>query len=269
MPSMEENNANSLSSALQELSQRASKPLAEQIASQLNQLILDKNLHRGDKLPNEYDLAVILNVGRSTVREAIKLLVARNVLEIKRGKGTFVRENMGVTDDPLGFAYAPDQLRLAIDLIEIRMQLEPWITSLAAQRATDQEVEELQKRCDAVTAKIRVGEDHGNADIQLHTYIAACTHNQVMPELVHTITYCVAIFTKFRSKDLLKGTIASHEAIIDAIRRHDPVLAYQAMAGHITNNFATIRSIMIEQNREDILQSLDQIEQNSMKTLFS
>lgn len=269
MPNVEDNNSNILSSSLQGLSQRVSKPLAEQIADQLNQMILDKNLHRGDKLPNEYDLAVILNVGRSTVREAIKLLVARNVLEIKRGKGTFVRENMGVTDDPLGFAYAPDQLRLAIDLIEIRMQLEPWITSLAAQRATNREIDELQMRCDAVTAKIRANEDHGNADIQLHTYIASCTHNQVMPELVHTITYCVAIFTKFRSKGLLKDTIASHEAIVNAIRGHNPTLAYQAMSKHITNNFSTLRSILAEQNREDILQSLEQIEKNSMKISLS
>ena len=65
-------------------------PLAEQVAEQIRQLIIDRQLTHGEKLPNEFELAQQLNVGRGTVREAVKLLVARNVLEIRRGRGTFV-----------------------------------------------------------------------------------------------------------------------------------------------------------------------------------
>ena len=64
-------------------------PLAEQVAGQIRQLIIDRQLTNGEKLPNEFELAQQLNVGRGTVREAVKLLVARNVLEIRRGRGTF------------------------------------------------------------------------------------------------------------------------------------------------------------------------------------
>lgn len=61
-------------------------PLAEQAAEQISQLIIDRQLTNGEKLPNEFELAEQLNVGRGTVREAVKLLVARNVLEIRRGR---------------------------------------------------------------------------------------------------------------------------------------------------------------------------------------
>lgn len=108
--------------------------LAEQVADQINQVIIDQNINAGEKLPNEFELAARLNVGRGTIREAVKLLVARNCLEIRRGKGTFVVEKPGQIEDPLGFAYVKDKITLAVDLMELRLQLEPWVAQLAAQR---------------------------------------------------------------------------------------------------------------------------------------
>ena len=108
--------------------------LAEQVADQINQVIIDQNINAGEKLPNEFELAAHLNVGRGTIREAVKLLVARNCLEIRRGKGTFVVEKPGQIEDPLGFAYVKDKITLAVDLMELRLQLEPWVAQLAAQR---------------------------------------------------------------------------------------------------------------------------------------
>ena len=74
--------------------------LAEQVADQINQVIIDQNINAGEKLPNEFELAARLNVGRGTIREAVKLLVARNCLEIRRGKGTFVAVLAGGAQDP-------------------------------------------------------------------------------------------------------------------------------------------------------------------------
>ena len=77
----------------------------------------------GDRLPNEYELAQRLGVGRSTVREAIKLLVSQNVLEIHRGNGTFVCEQTGVAADPLGLKFIPGKKKLGLDLCEIRFMI--------------------------------------------------------------------------------------------------------------------------------------------------
>lgn len=77
------------------------KSLPEQVSEQIRQLIIDQNLKVGSKIPNEFELCQQLNVGRGTVREAIKLLVSRNVLEIQRGKGTYVADQHGIGGRPL------------------------------------------------------------------------------------------------------------------------------------------------------------------------
>lgn len=76
---------------------------------QIIQVILDRNMKAGDKLPNEYDLARELGVGRSTLREAIKRLVARNILTARQGAGTFVSEKNGVPEDPLGLTFMMEE----------------------------------------------------------------------------------------------------------------------------------------------------------------
>lgn len=238
--------------------------LPDQIADKISQLIIDRDLHRGDKLPNEYELANQFNVGRSTIREAIKILTVRNCVEIKRGKGTFIREPFKIAEDPLGFSNAKDQLTLAKDLIEIRMRLEPWIAALAAQRIQQDEAEKLQDLCNQVKEKILSGEDHFEADIHFHTFLASCTHNQAMPELIQAITYCIAIFTKFRSKDLLESTIKTHQGVVDAVISRDTMAAYKEMSRHVTDNIPALHAIAVRQKRHDIMDELERIKKNSV-----
>ena len=80
------------------------RPLVERTADAIIKFITSENLTAGDKLPNEYELAKTLDVGRSTIREAVRSLVSRNILEVRQGSGTYVSENTGISDDPLGFA---------------------------------------------------------------------------------------------------------------------------------------------------------------------
>lgn len=210
--------------------------LPEQVAAQIDQLIIDQNIGSGQKLPNEFELAERLNVGRGTIREAVKLLVARNCLEVRRGKGTYVVEKIGQVEDPLGFAYVRDKIGLAMDLMEVRLRVEPWVAQLAAQRILEEEKEELRTRCEEVTAMIRAGSDHGTADKAFHAYIAQCTHNSVITEIVPVITYSVEMYTKFRSPKLLEDTIRTHQQITDAICAHEAQTAYDAMYAHVAQN---------------------------------
>ena len=106
-------------------------PLSEKVANQISDLIKEQNIAVGDRLPNEFELAEKLNVGRGTIREAVKILVARNCLEIRRGKGTFVTAALGKVEDPLGFEFIKDKIKLSEELYEIRVHMEPWISSLA------------------------------------------------------------------------------------------------------------------------------------------
>ena len=217
--------------------------LSERVARQISDLIKERNLSAGDKLPNEFELGESLNVGRGTIREAVKLLVARNCLEIRRGKGTFVTEELGRVSDPLGFEYVADKARLAEELYEIRAQLEPWIASLAARRIRDEEKEELQRRRAAVEEKILTGADHGEADVAFHHCIARCTHNDVLTEILSIVTYSVQLFTRFRDPGILLRTLETHRAIADAICAGDEEAAREAMLRHIESNRESIEML--------------------------
>ena len=225
--------------------------LSERVAQQISELIKERNIAVGDKLPNEFELAENLNVGRGTIREAIKILVARNCLEIRRGKGTYVTEEIGRVDDPLGFEFVTDKIKLAEELYEIRSHLEPWIASLAARRIQEDEKEELRKHCKAVEDKIRAGEDHGEVDVAFHQYIAACTHNSVLKEMIPIITYSVQLFTRDREPEALQNTIESHSAITRAICANDPEWARRAMMEHTESNLRSINLLKINQREAE------------------
>ena len=121
------------------------KTLAEQAAKELIDLIRQGSYGPGDKLPTEAELSERLGVGRNTVREALRLLVSRNIVTIRQGAGTFISEKQGVADDPFGFSMVEDRKKLNRDLIQVRVMLEPPIAALAAQNAEAGDIEKLEE----------------------------------------------------------------------------------------------------------------------------
>ncbi len=94
-----------------------------------------------DKLPNETVLCERLNVGRSSLREAMRALASRNIVTIRQGSGTYVASSTGVINDPLGLNFIKNKQKLIHDLMEIRFLLEPSIAALAAMHAEDKEIQ--------------------------------------------------------------------------------------------------------------------------------
>ena len=224
--------------------------LPERTAEQISKLIIERRLTSEDKRPSEFELAELLHVGRGTVREGIKLLVARNVLEIRRGKGTFIASNPGEVPDPLGFTYYPDQFRLALDLAEIRSQLEPWVARMAAEHATEKNLDELRESCSVVEQDILNEQDHSKNDVLFHIAIAKCTQNLVVPKLIPIITYAVTLFVSLTESRLRTETIIGHREILEAIRDKDSRRAEQAMAQHIEYNRALLEEIIRKLKKE-------------------
>ena len=116
--------------------QNSRKLLGSQIEEQILSYIRMTPLQVGDKLPNEFELADMFQVGRSTIREAVKALAIKGVLEVRRGAGTFVSSTMVIEDDPLGLGKLDDKYKLAMELFEVRLMLEPEIAAKAAEYAT-------------------------------------------------------------------------------------------------------------------------------------
>ena len=90
-------------------------------------MILDKPFRIGEKLPNEFALGEKFGVGRSTVREAVKLLISRGILEVRRGSGTYVVGTTPSDMDPLGLRHLEDKMSFALDLADVRILSEPGI----------------------------------------------------------------------------------------------------------------------------------------------
>ena len=126
----------------------SSRPLAEQVAQRIKDYILEEKLKSGDKLPTETALAREMGVARSTVREAIKRLESQNILTVRHGAGSFVTDQPGLADDPLGLDFIEDKERLAFDLLEVRNIIEPAIAALAARHATPEDIERAASMAD-------------------------------------------------------------------------------------------------------------------------
>jgi len=126
------------------------KLLASQVEDALMDDILNKPVPIGEKIPNEYELAEMYGVGRSTIRETVKSLVSKGILEVRQGSGTYVIGTDTLENDPLGFSKYEDKYKLALELFEVRLMLEPEIAALAAQKATEQDKEEIVRLCDEV-----------------------------------------------------------------------------------------------------------------------
>ena len=195
-----------------------------------------EGLGDGERLPTERELAEIIGVGRSTLREALQRLCARNVLEVRRGVGTFVSYKHGVADDPLGFTLIRDKERLARDLIEFRILIEPHSAALAAQNATKADIEELDYLCTSIDELIKAGKPHLVKDQQFHTCIARCSGSIILPKLMPLIHGAISVFIEETHGELKEETMRTHRAILNAIRAHDAVAAKDAMYLHLIYN---------------------------------
>ena len=228
---------------LSELESYNKKPLAEQVAEHILKGIVENGLEAGDKIPNEFELAEAIGVGRGTVREAIKILASRQVVEIRRGAGTFVSENQGMVEDPLGLSFLKDKTHLALDLLAVRMMLEPEIAALAARNASHKQMGELKDQMNKVEDLINSGEDHTREDILFHQKIAVCSGNMVVEKLVPIINSAVTLFVDVTKARLGKETIETHREIVDCISRRDSEGARCAMNMHLAYNRKLIKAL--------------------------
>ena len=207
------------------------KSLPQKISEDIISLILEENLQPGDKLPNETILSERLNAGRSSVREAMKLLASRNIVTIRQGSGTYIASSPGMVEDPLGFTFIGNKQKLIHDLLEVRFLLEPSIAAMAATNAEEKDI-------------LNNHEDHTHKDIEFHAAIALSSKNVVVPRLIPVINSSIPLFVESTGNTLHKETIETHREIADAIAAHDPLRAQDAMYLHLVYNRKRIHLAM-------------------------
>ena len=217
--------------------------LSQQTARRLYSLIAaEKKIAPGEKLPNELELAQEMGVSRATLREAIQALAAQGVLEVRRGRGTFVSERVAEIDD-FGFS-ALDRVRGQLrDLFELRAVFEPEMAALACRRASAEELADVLTQGERVAACIRAGEDRTQADRDFHAAIVRATHNEFMTRLLPIINQAVetAIVSGGREEELARSTLRDHALLMEFFQKRDPDGARHAMAIHMRHAMDEMR----------------------------
>lgn len=210
--------------------------VADGIAEQIRRMILDSVIPSGEKLPTEGELMERFGVSRSSVREAIKILQTEHIVEIRRGKGTYVATNMGVGADPLGLRFS-DQTQDEIlgNLMEARALIEPEIAYAAALRRTEQQVRDMESLLDEMDSVHMRGEDYTPYDCRFHALIAECTQNKVFSRLVPIINDSIiaaVIHTVHVTGSYQRGA-KCHRLLLESIQKGDPEAAKAAAKKHI------------------------------------
>jgi GntR family transcriptional repressor for pyruvate dehydrogenase complex len=214
-----------------QLAQVKSVSPREAVSEQILALIRSGALRPGDRLPSEPELMAMTGVSRPSVREAIRSLASMQLVEIRRGKGTYVQEvaSSGLTDGQVLLMLA-DHKALE-DLVEVRLTLEPLVARLAAERADESDVRVLAQAVDAMR-RARSHDEWRAAHLAFHEGLAHATHNIILTK----IWTLVQIFLK--DSPMVTGTPSVprvHEDLHEAIAAHDTERATAAMEHHLTD----------------------------------
>jgi GntR family transcriptional regulator, transcriptional repressor for pyruvate dehydrogenase complex len=207
----------------------------EEIVRQVKQLIAEGKLKSGDRLPPERDLALKFMVSRTSVREALRALQSRGLVEIRAGEGAFVRDiSVETLIEPLALVILPHREAVG-ELFEARRLLEPAIAALAARRATHEELGEMERILDEQSREVTQGRTGVTQDAALHAAIANSAHNRAITRIVNAL---IDLLTQSREESLLTPgrptrSHEDHRRILAAIKRRDEVAAHRAMLDHL------------------------------------
>jgi len=206
----------------------------EEVAKQIERLIL-KKLKPGDKLPSERELAEILQVSRSSIRDAIRSLELVGLVEPRQGAGTIVRERSAESSvNPFTDTLKRRQ-ELVTELLDFRKMLEPPLAARAATHASAEDISEMEE----ILQRQEEKQDQGNVasaeDAEFHYSIALASGNSVVLKVIDTLMDLLRE-TRENSLQVLgrsQKSLAGHRRILAAIKRHDAEAAKSAMRRHI------------------------------------
>ena len=215
----------------------AASALAVRIADQLTEMIAGRRFLPGDKLPSEPELAEELKVSRTTLREALRILSTRGLVEARRGIGTFITQSKSVHADY-------DVLKIqntnvsTKDLYEMRLMFEPQAAYYACLRASDEELATIFRYGELDEQMIRRRDPlWDESEQKFHNSIASATHNQFITALLPIFNRAIhqGIILANESPEVSEMTLHDHRVLMEYLRDRNPEGAKTAMYLHIIN----------------------------------
>jgi len=222
--------------------------IANAIARQIENIIIDGSLAPGQKIPSERQLSTKLKVSRSAVREALRELAGKGLVRTQQGRGSFVAEIIcpQQTDNPFMQLYF-EHGRTLYDLYEVRAQLEGQAAELAALRATSKDIVYITKTYYAIDSSSSSSAAH--RDQAFHQAIVEASHNPVLMHLLASLQQLVlhsvqASVINLNPLQKYKNQIDKHHRqIFLAITNRQPTKAKKAAQAHVTFVSASLREM--------------------------
>lgn len=206
----------------------------EDVIEQIENMILEGNLSPGDVLPTERELAQAFGISRGTLREAFRILEREGLIETRPGGGRFLSKGLNKAEDQKRIIENIERATI-IELLEARELFETGIVELAAKRATEQDIQEIETALEKWGKFDADSDDPASPDQAFHLSIAKATHNVVLVNLIDlhmdllqkTMTKTAEI--PGRKEEVYK----EHFAILQAVKEKDPAKAREAILHHL------------------------------------
>lgn len=219
--------------------------LSDQVAAQIQALVLRQEIRPGEKLPPERELCEKLGVSRTVVREAVRSLVARGLLEVRRGDGTVVRSpDAALVSEMMTMMLRAGGQDISFShLQEVRSLLEVAIAGLAAERRTPDDLRQIADQLRAMREREQDPQAWAAADVAFHAAIAGATHNPLYPLLLGSIADMLmeVRLTGVRLPETPRRALRYHEEILDRIAAGDAAGARDRMQAHLRESEETYR----------------------------
>jgi len=209
--------------------------LSVQAVHQIRELIRTGELNKGDRLPAERELSERLGVSRTVVREAIKMLRTSGYVKVRMGVGTFVAEDpVNILEDSLSYSNDPESKKIA-DLHQVREVLEPAVAALAAQNATLEDIQKMEKVIQDMELNLSNRYRYIEADKLFHVALAEATKNNVFTILLNSIVDLLQEARRLAISTPGAGERSSHyhRRILDAVKNRDAEEAFNTMSEHM------------------------------------
>ncbi len=212
------------------LSKVIKKPsVAYTVMQRITQAIINHEINPGDELPSETELSISMGVGKSSVREAIKMLSVMGVVESVQGDGTFIRHSV----DEQGINPLVYQMILMQSgdeyIFELRKMFEPAYTLLAMEHATPEDIKKIAKAVENLELNVQANKQTANDDLSFHEAILQATHNPYVIKIGQTVLQLFVASIRNSMSNIPGQAVADHKMILQAFIDRDKAKLTEAV----------------------------------------
>jgi GntR family transcriptional regulator, transcriptional repressor for pyruvate dehydrogenase complex len=223
-------------------------PIVEQVMKNLQQLIVEREYKPGDKMPTEKEACEMFHVGRSTIREAYRMMQIIGILESRQGSGSVIAQNTSQRLQSTAKNWFKENEADISDYMEVRLALEPMTARLAIERATDEDIKHIEQIHKQFCKSVKQNDilEMCKYDEAFHLSIAEASHNQLFVKMGKIIADCIIEYRirAFSIKDNANHALIPHEEIWQAIYNRNCQQGEDAVIQHLKTSLFDMNQVI-------------------------